>query len=180
MKFNKMLRDKDSMLSIACIVLGIIIILYSQTFSAGVAERFRTDEFGPSLYPSILGGATALIGVCMLISIINKEKKRKSSGEINQDEVPPAKESHKAEALPLTKRMGFRITVIFAFLFLYWAGASLIGYLIPTILFSVATMTQLEGKTWKKLLSAVVLALILYVIFRYALQVPISRGILLR
>ena len=179
MKFNKLLRDKDSMLSIACIVLGIIIILYSQTFSAGVAERFRTDEFGPSLYPSILGGATALIGVCMLISIIVKEKKRKGSEDLNMTEEQTVEESPKAEALPLTQRMGFRITMIFAFLFLYWAGATLIGYLIPTILFSVITMTQLEGKTWKKLLSAVVLALILYVIFRYALQVPISRGILL-
>ncbi|MFZ7101438.1 MAG: tripartite tricarboxylate transporter TctB family protein [Peptococcaceae bacterium] len=164
----------DFIVGCVAMVLGFFIWFRAQSFDDGVKDSFRTDAFGPTLYPSFLGLMMVLAGIIIIVASLKINAKKQSA----ETEAVSTKDQNPLEE-PVVLRVPnktLRILVLYLFIVLYWLGAALIGYLIPTITFCLLVAFWLDGN-WKRVMQAGGMAVVLYVLFFYLLQVPINRGL---
>ncbi|MCD8098242.1 MAG: tripartite tricarboxylate transporter TctB family protein [Lachnospiraceae bacterium] len=192
---KSLLKNKDVILGILSIALGVGVSISGMGFNSQVSEKFRTDPVGPGPYVCLLGAGILLCGIVILIQGLRQmhavpgETETKEATIDDMIEAATTEQQRAtAEEVPADSGKGIRrlwtsgggkIFLTFVALFVYWYVAGLIGYLIPSVLFAVFEMCLLNAKNWKRVALAAALAIFPYFLFYYGFDIPLDRGTLL-
>ncbi len=117
---------------------------------------FAYEPVGPRAFPLLL---LALIGCAVLYQLI-----RPSTGQHAQAE--PALDRH----------VGRKIALCVAALLLYATAFEWLGFIPSSVLFAVSMARLYGASTWQSLIGGVVIAVGLYLLFDFGLDVPLPLG----
>jgi len=147
------MRFNDALIGIVVIILGVVVVLHSQTF-----PRLGNMP-GPALFPTIIGVLLALTGAVQVFRGI------------------------KSRAPLVVFLPGFNVkgvsNVLAAVLGVtfYIYAADWLGFLLTSFCIMFVMMMLMKGKLLPSVLSAAGAALCAYLIFNKMLSVPLPRGI---
>ncbi|QAT48928.1 tripartite tricarboxylate transporter TctB family protein [Caproiciproducens sp. NJN-50] len=153
MKMKLLLKKKDSVLGLFCVLLGIIVFAGSLSLSSGAA-----------FFPKITAAVIAVLGVLIFADALKEGEVQPAAAEAK---VPGVKEEKKAAAPEYKK-----VALILGLLFAYCAALQWVGYIIPTILFVLACSFTLNYRKVKVILiAAACLSIGLYFMFSMGFNV---------
>jgi putative tricarboxylic transport membrane protein len=140
-----------------------------------IMAMLAATRLNASSIPKLWGALLFILGVILLMRGFSEISKAKKEGYIPQ-------KSTAAETFNAFLRANSQVILMFVSLFVFIALISPIGFLPACFLFLVAEFNILQRKEDRKLVPSIILALaaslIIYVLFKYAFQMPLPSGIL--
>jgi putative tricarboxylic transport membrane protein len=147
-------------------VFGGAVIALSGEIQSGV----QTDPLGPRVFPSALGAGIALCGLLLGIAALFRSEPQQSGLLLDGG---GTEEVEKGPFSPM------RLLGVVAVTAIYVAAFEPVGYLIATPMYVMAILLIHGGTSWRTLIVVpVVITTVLYVIFRFALRIPMPGGVL--
>jgi putative tricarboxylic transport membrane protein len=140
---------------------GFAVLVYAEAgrFAAGGASLARN----PALYPRILAAIVCAIGVILIVRAI----------------IAPVKAREGKRQKSTTDTKGMRYVALTVGLLIAYVGAIyLLGFVIPTLAFTLTTPMVLGTKFKTAVFVSIPVTAVLYVVFFIFFKVPIPSGIL--
>lgn len=151
---------KDLIVAALCSAVGVFVIIASNEFPTSVG-----DVPGPRVFPLIISFIFIITSALLVISSIGKRVYNRNSQPDHQNE---AADDHAKNSTTY---------IYMALVVAYLVAAGVVGFISITILFLYISMTFFGyGGFLKKSLVSVVIAVSVYCIFRFLLNVPIDFG----
>jgi putative tricarboxylic transport membrane protein len=162
---RKTISRREIAIAFFLAALGSIVIALSGNIESGV----YTDALGPRVFPSALGAGIAVCGLLLGVAALFRWQPEPAGllsdtggAEVERGPFSP------------TRLLG----AVFATA-LYVVAFEPVGYLIATPLYAAVVILIHGGAPWRTVIVApVVITVILYVTFRFALRIPVPSGIL--
>jgi putative tricarboxylic transport membrane protein len=147
-------------------VFGGAVIALSGKIESGV----YTDPLGPRVFPYALGVGIMLCGLLLGVGAFFRWQPERA-GLLSD-----AGGAEEGERGPFSPTRLLAVVVATA---IYVAAFEPVGYLIATPLYVVAILFIHGGAPWRTLIVApAVITIVLYLTFRFALRIPVPRGVL--
>ena len=144
--------------SLRCIALGAWVLV--QCLGYPTAETYGTGAPGPGLWPGVIAGGLILAALWVLIKAIRT----------------PAEEQGQIEIWGSGQK---RVYVTMAILLVYAYLITVVGFIPTTIVMLFIFVHWFAKYKWHQtLLISVAISVLVYVIFKYALNVPIDFGMI--
>ncbi|WP_110650672.1 tripartite tricarboxylate transporter TctB family protein [Salinicola peritrichatus] len=151
---------KDFLLGLAFLIGGGVVIAVAQTY-----PTMPTLEFGPSLFPSLIGGGMAIGGALLALSRVR--------------ELPAAIRAA-GGGLSAYDYRGLLISLVPCGLIVFYILASeTLGASLCMALSMLLLMLIRGAKLWMSLAVAIVVAALIYLLFSRYLLIPLPEGTLL-
>lgn len=153
----------DRKVSVFLILFALAVFVKANLIPAAALQR----EVGAGVFPMFLAALLAILGITLFITAGKKKKKEGPKEAANvQSDVEKIEESKSARV----KRIVKAIIVLSA----YIATLPYLGFIIATVLFGIVYLTLLYSyKPLKSIFPAAAMALLGYLIFKVALQIPL-------
>jgi putative tricarboxylic transport membrane protein len=155
-----MFKKEDCIVGIVSVLIGIGIIVRAQR----LVVKFVLDPAGPKALPVIIAVGIIIIGVILIVGgwlasrTIEKEPSHRTAAQWVNDYRP--------------------VLFIIVFSLIYAGFMDILGYLLLTPLLIAGIMWALDERGLKRIAKvSLTMTLILYVIFRWGLQVKFPQGI---
>lgn len=144
--------------SVLCIALGLYVVITCLGYPT--AETYGTGAPGPGLWPGVIGAGLILASLWVLIKALRT----------------PAEEQGQIEIWGTGQK---RVYVTMAILLVYCYLVTIVGF-IPTTIVMLFIFVQwfAKYKWFQTLLISVAVSVFVYVIFKFALNVPIDFGMI--
>lgn len=153
----------DRKVSVFLILFALAVFVKANLIPAAALQR----EVGAGVFPMFLAALLAILGITLLITAGKKKKKEEPKEAANvQSDVEKIEESTSARVKRIVKAI-----IVLA---IYIAALPYLGFIIATILFGIVYLTLLYSyKPLKSIFPAAAMALLGYLIFKVALQIPL-------
>ncbi|MBE0404374.1 tripartite tricarboxylate transporter TctB family protein [Halomonas citrativorans] len=156
---------RDVFAGIGFMIAGVVTIITAQQF-----PTLPSLQYGPSLFPSLVGGGFCIGGAVLTLNAL--WQRRKAAAQEMQDDptlaTPPSEKKSWAMVLP-------PIAIVFYILASDYLGAMLTITIIMCLL-----MLFRKTKVYVALVTSVVMSSAIYFIFSHYLLIPLPQGVLLR
>lgn len=155
-----MFKRGDLTVGLASILIAVFIIFQSRN----LVVRTSLDPAGPTFVPLIIAWGMIFIGIVLI------------AGDLYVRKVTPA--PPKGDAGPIQKLIEYKYVIMVVALSLAYAGLlDTIGYLIMTPVLIGGIMWVLKVRDIKEILKvSISVSVLLYVVFRFGLQVKLPMG----
>ncbi|MGM8931516.1 tripartite tricarboxylate transporter TctB family protein [Salinicola halophyticus] len=151
---------RDFLLGLAFVIGGGVVIAVAQTYPTMPAL-----QFGPSLFPSLIGGGMVIGGLVLTLTRV---------GALKSAFAGPRSQASKYDYRGLLISLLPCALIVFYILTSEWLGAA------PCMALSMLVLMLLRGaKLWLSLLVSIVIAAAIYLLFSRYLLIPLPEGILL-
>ena len=144
--------------SVLCIALGAYVVITSLGYPK--AEVYGTGAPGPGLWPGVIGAGLIAASLWVLIKALTT----------------PAEEQGQIEVWGVGQK---RVYVTMAILLVYAYLMTIVGF-IPTTIVMLFIFVHwfAKYKWWQTLLISVAVSVFVYIVFKFALNVPIDFGMI--
>jgi putative tricarboxylic transport membrane protein len=163
---RKTISRREIAIAFFLAALGSIVIALSGNIESGV----YTDPLGPRVFPSALGAGIAVCGVLLGVAALFRWQPEQAALLSDTGAVEEVERGTFSRA---------RLLAAVVATAMYVATFEPVGYLLTTPLYVVAILLIHGGAAGRTLIVApVVITSVLYITFRFALRVPVPRGVL--
>lgn len=156
---------RDLFTGLAFVIAGIATIVTAQQF-----PTLPSLQYGPSLFPSIVGAGFCLGGVTLAANALWNRRgalAQPASMEANTLSEPPTEKSGLAMLLP-------PVAIVF-----YIFASGYLGAMITMAVIMFVLMIMRKTSPWLALVASLLVALAIYFIFSHYLLIPLPQGVLL-
>ena len=153
----------DRKVSVFLILFAITVFVKAHLIPAAKLQR----EVGAGIFPMFLATLLVILSIALFITAGKKKKKEGPKEATNvQSDVEKIEESRAARVK--------RIVMAIVILAIYFILLPYLGFIVSTILFGIVYLTVLYSyKLQKSIFPAAAMALLGYLIFQVALQIPL-------
>lgn len=155
---------RDVYAGLGFIIAGVVTIITAQQF-----PTLPSLQYGPSLFPSLIGGGFCIGGAVLALNALWHRKKAFA----DEIQVTPEKAMHKNEKLSLALILPPLAIVFYIF------ASDYIGALLSMIIIMLVLMLVRKTKPYIAVATSIVVSGIIYFIFSRYLLIPLPQGILL-
>lgn len=155
---------RDVYAGLGFIIAGVVIIITAQQF-----PTLPSLQYGPSLFPSLIGGGFCIGGAVLAFSALWQRKK------VFAHEVQGTPETAKPEGEKLNLALILPPLAIVFYIF----ASDYIGALLSMIIIMLVLMLVRKTKPYIAVITSIVVSGIIYFIFSRYLLIPLPQGILL-
>ncbi len=152
-------------IAIIAVVGAILYFMLTFTISSKGILKSNYNSISPELMPRIIGVVAVIVSVLMLIQAVSNYKK----AEVSSD-------NKKSESI--LSFLDKDKIIIIVMLIIYLLLINIIGYIISTILLSLAILNYLDRNHIKRnIVFSVIFPIACFIIFNYLLQIWLPMGI---
>ncbi|MGE6604890.1 tripartite tricarboxylate transporter TctB family protein [Halomonas sp. NPDC076908] len=155
---------RDVYAGLGFIIAGVVTIITAQQF-----PTLPSLQYGPSLFPSLIGGGFCIGGAVLAFSALWQRKK------VFAHEVQGTPETAKPEGEKLNLALILPPLAIVFYIF----ASDYIGALLSMIIIMLVLMLVRKTKPYIAVITSIVVSGIIYFIFSRYLLIPLPQGILL-